>query len=242
MLKSPISYTTEHSIPASSCGGLARRKEEKAENFTFSRIVTKDLFKVQVPKGSLQRLKNTEEYRARVQTKIVISDKHCGRIHEASRKTKGAERDALSPDLLSLLMCRITACKTMLFKLSRWQNKALASKTRHDVYGAPTDCSDTNQVSNMNGDAKATNSSEKFSANNHRKACDIAEKKQDRHSLLENVLTRNQKSSLIRGQTKSDQARTGTRKNFCFKMKITEHKRIRSTKIIDFERTIQRKA
>jgi hypothetical protein len=82
----------------------------------------------------------------------------------------------------------------MLFKLSRWQNKALANKTRHDVYGAPTDCSDTNQVSNMNGDAnaKATKRSEKFSADNHTIACHIAEKKQDRHSFLENVLTRNQ--------------------------------------------------
>jgi hypothetical protein len=236
------SHTTEHSIPASSCASLARKKEQKAENFTSSKIVTKDLFKVQVPRGSLQRLKKPEEYTARVQTKIVISDKHCGRIHEVSRKTKEAERDALSPGLLSLLMCRITACKTMLFKLSRWQNKALANKTRHDVYGAPTDCSDKNQVSNMNGDAKATNSSEKFSADNHRKACHIAEKKQDRHSLLENVLTRNQKSSLIRGQTKSDQARTGTRKNFCLKMKITEHKRIRSTGVIDLERSVQRKA
>ncbi len=94
----------------------------------------------------------------------------------------------------------------------------------------------------MNGDAKATNSSEKFSADKHRQACHIAEKKQDRHSLLENVLTRNQKSSLIRGQTKSDKARTGTKKNFCFEMKITEHKRIRSTGVIDLERSAQRKA
>ncbi len=136
---------------------------------------------MQVPQGSLQRLKNPEEYTARVQKKIVVSDKHCGRIHEASRKTKGAERDALSPDLLSLLMCRITAYKTMIFKLSRWQNKALANKPRLDVYGESADRSDTNQISNMNGDAnaKATNRAEQSSADNHRKVRHITKKKQD---------------------------------------------------------------
>ncbi len=188
---------------------------------------------MQAPKGSLQRLRrNTQHvYKQKLSFQINIV-KEPKKLH--ARQKGQRERDVLSPDVLSLLMCSITACKTMLFKLSRWQNKTLANKTRHDVYGAPTDRSNTDQVSNMNGDAnaKATNSSEHISADNHRRACHIAEKKQIRHSLLENVLTRNQKSSLIRGQTKSDQARPGKRKNFCFKMKITEHKRIRSTGII----------
>jgi hypothetical protein len=110
------SHATEESIHASSCAkfSFSRTKEEKARNFTSSKIVTKVLFKVQVPKGNLQRLKNPEEYTARVQTKTVISDKHCGRTHEGSRKIQRAERNVLPPDVL---MCRITACKTMLFKL-----------------------------------------------------------------------------------------------------------------------------